>query len=61
VVGVVALVEVVVQPLEAAVKSLPEEAVVLLVEQVEQSLAYLPRYCLYREYPDPPRLAEASC
>ena len=55
------MVGVVVQPLEAAVKSLPEEAVVLLVEQVEQSLAYLPRYCLYREYPDPPHLAEASC
>lgn len=53
--------EVVVQPLEAAVKSPPEEAAVLLVEQVEQSVAYLPHYFLCLEFPDPPRLAEVSC
>ena len=45
----------------AVVKLLPEVAVLVLVEQAEQWLAYLPHYCLYREYPDPPRWAEASC
>ena len=43
----------------AVVKLLPEVAVLVVVEQAEQSLAYLPRYSPCREMPM--EVAEVSC